>query len=350
MQTVIIGGDFGNSETTAAVRTARGVSCLTFPSYIGRGSYHELLRVRRGAGRDGTLDDDEYTLHHQGADLFVGRLALEDAKGATTGRGDPARYWNGHTLRLLLTACARLFKGDVRVKLITGLPVKVWSEETKQRVQRSLIGDHSFLFRGKERRVIIDSVGVLMEGAAVLHDVAIEPVDQGVIDVGGGSTDLFWAQGRKPRYERCDGLAEGVGQIGDLLVQKVLSQGGRRLTSDEVRQVLWAAASGTPLPTLYSGGRPLHLNGEVMDSVTDVGERLGAFVRNVWADDDGRVASSAAHVRLIGGGAYYLKAIFRRDIPHLRVVEAPEQANARAYLAVGEAASESAWERNRGAA
>lgn len=350
MQTVIIGGDFGNSETTVTVRTARGVSCLTFPSYIGRGSHSELLRVRHGAGREGRLDEDEYTLHHQGGDLFVGRLALEDARGATTGRGDPARYWNGHTLRLLLTACGRLFKGDVRVRLITGLPVKVWSEETKRKVQQSLVGEHTYLFAGKERRTIVEAVGVLMEGAAVLHDVATEPVEQGVIDVGGGSTDLFWALGRKPRYERCDGLAEGVAQIGDLLVQKVLAQGGRRLTSEEVRQVLWAAATGAPLPTLYSGGQALHLNGEVMDAVTDVGERLTAFVRNVWADEDGRVASSAAHVRLIGGGAYYLKAVFKRDIPHLRVVDHPERANALAYHAIGEAAGEAAWQRNRGAA
>jgi hypothetical protein len=71
-------------------------------------------------------------------------------------------------------------------------------------------------------------------------------------------------------------------------------------------------------------------------------------VRQQWEDADGQVASSAAHARLIGGGAYYIKPFLRQAIGHLVVPDAPERANALAYLAIGEAANEQAWARNRG--
>jgi hypothetical protein len=349
MQTIILGGDFGNSETSVAYRKGRGVQHLTFPSYLGSGNYAELIRVRRGAGGTGDLEEDEFALSHRGANLFVGRLALEQARDATTGRGNAARYSNGHTLRLLLTACAKLFREDVTIRLITGLPVGLFSEEEKARVRASLCGTHTVVFNGRERTIVVEAVGVMMEGAAVLHDVALEAVNQCVIDIGGGSTDLFWANGRKPRYERCVGYGEGVEKIGEHLRASVqaISGVGRRLSDDELRRVLRAYAERQSLPPLHTRGKPLTINGELEAAVRAVGEELSTFVGRAWADADG-VASSAAYARLIGGGAYYLKPILKGAIPHLSVPEHPERANAVAYLAIGEAASEEAWARNRG--
>jgi hypothetical protein len=346
---IIMGFDAGNSETTVAVRIGSRVHHLTFPSSIGTGDHAELLRVRSGAGRTASLEGDEYTLEHRSVGLFVGRLALEQARDASSGRGNTARYSNGHTLRLLLTACGKLFKDDVTIRLITGLPVKVFSPDEKARVQRSLIGTHSFSFNGRPRRVTVDAVGVMMEGAATLYDVAAESTHQCVIDVGGGSTDLFWAIGSRPWYERCGGYSAGVEKIGELLNKKVMALPyGRRLSEEELRAVLRAHATKQPLPTLHSRGRELLLNGEIGEAITAVGEELATFVRQQWEDADGQVASSAAHARLIGGGAYYIKPFLRQAISHLVVPDAPERANALAYLAIGEAASEQAWARNRG--
>jgi len=346
---ISMGFDAGNSETTVAVRAGSRAQHLTFPSSIGSGDYAELLRVRSGAGRIAGLETDEYTIEHRGASLFVGRLALEQSKDATTARGNTARYANGHTLRLLLTACGKLFKDDVTIRLITGLPVKVFSPEEKKAVQASLLGTHTFLFNGRPRRVTVDAVGVMMEGAATLYDVAAEPVQQCVIDVGGGSTDLFWAVGRRPLAERCVGYGVGVEKIGELLNKKIMGlPNGRRLADEELRAVLWAHATKAPLPQLHSRGRELILNGEIAEAITVVGEELTTFVCQQWEDADGQVASSAAHARLIGGGAYYVKPFLRQAIGHLAVPDAPERANAVAYLAIGEAASEEAWARNRG--
>lgn len=350
MQTIILGGDFGNSESTIAWRDRRGVQHLTFPSHIGTGDYDELRRVRSGAGGEPKLGDDEYALTHRGADLFVGRLALEQSRDAMTGRGNIARYANGHTLRLLLTACGRIFKEPITIRLITGLPVKVFSEAEKARVRASLCGTHDFTMGGKPRQVMVEAVGIMMEGAAVLYDVAQEAVHQCVIDVGGGSTDLFWAQGRRPWYERCTGYGEGVEKIGEILRRKVqaLRTAGRRLTDDELREVLRAYAERRPLPKLYTRGQELMLNGELDEAIRAVGDELATFVNTEWADRDGGVASSAAYARLIGGGAYYLKPFFKAMIPHLTVPPHPERENAVSYLAIGEAASEEAWARNRG--
>jgi hypothetical protein len=252
-------------------------------------------------------------------------------------------------LRLLLAACARLLKDAVTIRLITGLPIKVFSQEEKGKVQHSLLGTHTYSFNGRPRMLTVDSVGVMMEGAATLYDVAAEPLPQCVIDVGGGSTDLFWAIGRRPVADRCDGYAAGVEKIGDVLLKKVLAlPNGRRLTGEELRAVLWAYATRQPPPKLYSRGRELVLNGEIEQAITIVGEELATFVRQRWEDSDGQVASSAAHARLIGGGAYYVRPVLKTAIPHLTVPEHPERANAVSYLAIGEAATEEAWARNRG--
>jgi hypothetical protein len=167
--------------------------------------------------------------------------------------------------------------------------------------------------------------------------------------VGGGSTDLFWAVGQRPWYERCGGYSAGVEKIGELLNKKVMAlPHGRRLSNEELRAVLWAHASKQPPPRLHSHGRELIVNGEIGAACAAVGEELATFVRQQWEDADGQVASSAAHARLIGGGAYYVKPFLRQAIGHLVVVDTPERANALAYLAIGEAASEEAWARNRG--
>ena len=112
--------------------------------------------------------------------------------------------------------------------------------------------------------------------------------------------------------------------------------------------MLRAHATKQPLPTLHSRGRELRLNGEIAEAIAAVGEELATFVRQQWEDADGQMASSAAHARLIGGGAYYVKPFLRQAIGHLLVPDAPERANALAYLAIAEAAIEAAWARNRG--
>jgi actin-like protein/actin family MreB-like protein len=342
----IIGFDAGNSETTLAWRSGAATRHVTAPSFIGTGRIERVQRIRSGVESDG-LQKDEIVLHYDGMAHFIGRLAIEESRDASAARNDVGRYWNGHTLRLLLALAAQAnISGPVR--LVTGLPVSAWTAENKRLVQHSLIGEYCYAVNGKERRLAIEAVGVMMEGAAALAGYEAAPdLPQAVIDVGGRTTDLFWAQGVRPIAQRCSAEEIGVERAGDLLREGILETHQRDLRPQEVRDQLHGYITGKP-SRVFHNGKELVLNGAVTSAVETVGRQLVSYVARQWGDDRGAVASEAARILLIGGGAYYFADVLKAAIPHLETARAPELANALGYLSVGQAASEEAWARNRG--
>lgn len=345
--TTILGFDPGNSEATLTT----GKNTCTIPSYTGSGSLDELKRIRGGAGSD-SLESGEYVLVCDGRSQFVGALALEQSDDATAARGDVARYWTGHSRRLLLTlAGAVLPRSETVARVVTGLPVQAWSKETVKQVQRSLVGEHHFTLNGRARSLTIEGVMVVMEGAGALavHGLP-EDVPQATIDVGGRTTDLFWSQGMRPVLPRCDGAPIGVEKIGDVVRAEFTRRYRRDLSSGELRQALRAYATGSPPSPLFVNGQRVILNGEVMGAVHGVADELASFVAQKWrSSEQGAVAADAARVLLIGGGAYYVADALRQMIPHLEVPKHPELANAQGYLAVGQQIPEQAWAKLRGA-
>ena len=347
MTTIIAGFDPGNSEATFIAGTRQ----RTIPSYIGSGTRDELLRIRGGGGASAALGDGELVLEMNGVSTFVGSLALQQSADADSGRGDVARYWSGHSTRLLLAlAGAAIRERKFALRVVTGLPVKVWSSETKQKVQQALVGTHRFVLNGVEREATVEAVAVMMEGAGALAVVgSAEPVPQAVIDVGGRTSDLFWAEGQRPVLPRCAGVAVGVERISDQLGARFARDYGRELTPAELRGVLRAYAAGAEPPAIYVDGERAHLNGEVGELVASVGSEIASFASRTWGSGErGKVASEAAKVLLIGGGAYYFAERLKAAIPHLQVPSVPELANARGYLAVGQQLSEDVWARQRG--
>lgn len=341
-----IGGfDAGNSETTFM---ANGRT-LTIPSFIGSGSLGDLARIRASsAGAEGALEADEYVLEHGGRSYFVGRLALEQAQDASAARGDVTRYWSGHTLRLLLTVVAATFKTPtVAVRLVTGLPVQVWSKETARFVRESLVGQHQFKLNGQERTVVVEGVLVVMEGAGALAVAGMrEKVQQAVIDIGGRTTDLFWTHGQQPVMPRCTGTDIGVERIGDELKRLFADRHGRDLRDTEVREILRAYAEGRQPDPIYVRGNKVQLNGEVEQIVQGVGQQICSFVSQHWRSSErGDVAADAAVVLLIGGGAYYFRTQIETLISQLKVPIRPEVENARGYAAIGNQVPEQAWQR-----
>lgn len=344
---LVLGFDAGNSETTLAWRSGAATRHMTVPSFIGSGRLEELQRVRSAAGNGG-LQKDEIVLHYEGMPYFVGRLAIEESRDADSARNDVSRYWTGHTLRLLLALAAHAnVSGPVRV--MTGLPVSAWTADNKRQVQRSLIGEHRYTVNGKDRHLIVDAVGVMMEGAAALAGYDAADVPQAVIDIGGRTTDLFWAQGVRPIAQRCSAEEVGVEKAGDLLRQGALDLHKRDLRPQEVRGILRAYITGEPPPRVFQNGKELVFNGAVSSAIETVGRQIVSYVARQWGDDRGAVASDAARVLLVGGGAHYFADLLRTAIPHVEVARSPELANALGYLSVGLSASEEAWARNRGA-
>lgn len=343
---MIIGFDPGNSETTLTWQQGAVTRHLTMPSFVGSGRLEELRRIRSATGGGG-LRKDELVLEYQGQSAFVGQLAIEESRDASAARNDVARYWSGHTLRLLLALAAQ---GGIRgaVRIMTGLPVSAWTAENKRRVQRSLIGAHHYSVNGKSQELTIEAVGAMMEGAAALASYPPTDAPQAVIDIGGRTTDLFWAQGVRPVAQRCHAADIGVERIADLIRQEVTEVHRRDLSALELRSLLRAHASGKAPPALFNRAVPLELNGAMSGAVAAVGHQIVSYLAQQWGDDRGVIASEAARVVLIGGGAYYFSDALHSAIPHAEIAKAPELANAMGYLAVGLGASEEAWQRNRG--
>jgi len=72
-----VGGDFGNSQSTLAIPAGRGYRTLTIPSFLGRGSFGELQRMRRGGGHSAIPDEPAAhaaVVTVDGVEQFVGRL------------------------------------------------------------------------------------------------------------------------------------------------------------------------------------------------------------------------------------------------------------------------------------
>lgn len=342
----VLGFDPGNSESTLTWRQGAIVRHITAPSFVGSGRLEELRRVRSAAGGGG-LRKDELVLTYQGASSFVGQLAIEEARDATAARNDVSRYWNGHTLSLLLALAAQGNVGG-SARVMTGLPVSAWTPENKRRVQRSLVGEHRYTVNGRERSLVIEAAGVMMEGAAALASYPTINGPQAVIDIGGRTTDLFWSQGVRPVAQRCHAAEIGVERAGDLLRHETLERHQRELSDQELRAILRARITGESPPQVYNNGKVLILNGSVDAALSSVGQQLLSYIGAKWGDDRGTLASEAARVVLIGGGAYYFGDLLRGAIPHLEIGRSPELANALGYLAVGLSATEEAWARNRG--
>lgn len=341
----VAGADPGNADTTLLVA---GKPALTLPSLLGSGSLAHLNRLRSATGQT-VLAPDEYVLDYHGHTVFVGQLALTQSNDASSARGDISRYWNGHTTRLLLVALAARLPATSTVRLVTGLPVEVWSRTTVHHVQQALQGTHHLHLNGKPFTLTIDAVAVVMEGAGALavHGRS-QPVPQAVIDIGGRTTDLFFAQGMQPVLTRCAGLPVGVDKVSDLLQQQFGEQYGRDLHPAEARAALQSYATGTAAPPVYVGGQAVEVGALVPPLVQTVGQEIARFVSQTWrSSEQGAVASDAAQVLLIGGGAHYFAPVLQTLIPHLKVVPQPEQANAAGYLALGRQLSEADWARLR---
>lgn len=341
----VLGFDPGNSESTLAWRSGTALRHVDTPSFIGTGRIEGVRRVRDGAGGN-TPQKGEIVLCHEGMTYFVGQLAIEESRDASAGRNDVSRYWGGHTLRLLLALAAQANVSGI-VRVMTGLPVSVWSAESKRQVQHSLIGEHTYAVNGKERTLIVEACGVMMEGAAALASYNLTNTTQAVIDIGGRTTDLFWAEGVKPVARLCGAEEHGVEQAGDILRQGTRELFRRSLTPSEVHGTIRALVTNEVPPRIFNGAQELDLVPAAQSAISTVGEQIASYVSREWGDDLGTVARAAGRVLLVGGGAYYFHGALKEAIPHLEIARAPEFANAFGYLSIGQSASEEAWARNR---
>jgi len=341
-----IGYDPGNSETSTVITTPEGEQhFLTIPSRVGRGSSEDLRRFRdmRATQPPDILRPGEYILYCpelDSSECYVGDLALNQSRISTSGFGDNTRYWSPLSRQLLLTSTGALIS-DARYELhvVTGVPIETYSDANRRKVREALEGEHCFVLNGRERLAIVHVEKVIMEGAGAMIAYGDDRLlSQGVVDIGGRTTDLYTAHGQMPLIPRCRGAALGVEMAAEIVSRTFQAQYGRALTPQEIRCLLRASVGSDPFPLIYAHGQEvnsLDVRRWTEEAVRNVGRDIATFTSQVWANDElGGVATDMARVLLVGGGAYYFYKEIAKLIPHTVVPQQPELANALGYAAL----------------
>lgn len=343
MRRYYAGFDPGNSETSLIAITSEGQqSRITIPSYAARGSSHELKRFRQmtSSRTADVFQPEEFVLvcpEVDHAEYFIGVLAMNQSRAATSARRDINRYWSPFALRLLLTAVGALLPDtEFEVALVTGIPIESYSDQNRRKVRAALEGEHHFSLNGHKRLAVVSVEAVIMEGAGAMIACGEErSIRQAVIDIGGRTTDLYTADGQMPLIPLCKGAALGVEMAAEMLSHTFEVQAGRALTLQEMRQLMRSAVGNSQYPLLYVNGQEISvidLHRWAEDALRSVGRDITTFLSQTWASGElGAVATDLAKVLLVGGGAYAFYHDIARLIPHVTVPPQPELANALGY-------------------
>lgn len=340
MQTYAYGHDFGNAETCGVVFYNGRRSANSIPSATAQGTLQRLESL--GV----VLDKKDYVFKPtDGPEMYVGQLALSQSDKSSTGRGDISRYWSARSLHLLLTVAASMIEDEeFGLSVVTGLPIQTYinDAESRNRVKTALNGKHTFYLNNKKRTIHVAVERVIMEGAGAIIAYGMKGnVRQGVIDIGGRTTDLFASNGQTPINYMCDGKPLGVELAADLLSANFQRLYGRPLNNDERRGILYAYPqhSNHTYPEIYVKGKPVtNLKELASQAIDSVGGDIASFVSTTWneSEQSGGVASSFARVLLVGGGAYFFHEQISKIIPEVQLASHPEEANALGYAAFAE--------------
>jgi plasmid segregation protein ParM len=230
------------------------------------------------------------------------------------------------------------------LSVVTGLPIQTYINDTdsRNRIKSTLNGSHVFYLNDKKRTVHVVVERVIMEGAGAIIAYGMKGnVRQGVIDIGGRTTDLFAANGQTPINHMCTGKSFGVELAADHLSANFQRLYGRPLRDDERRAILYAypAYSKYLYPEIYVKQQQVtDLKVLARQAVDVIGDDIASVVSATWNESEqgGNVASSFARVLLVGGGAYFFHEHIKKIIPEVQIASQPEEANALGYAAFAE--------------
>ena len=354
-----LGLDGGNTKVKGVTFINKVPITLTLPSVSTDGSIANLANARRAVGNndfdhdEDCLDKGEYILKVKGgSQRFIGDLASKEDRQASSGLGDPNRYWSSRMIEYALT-CAGIAIQDHEFELyvVGGLPAGTFAPETCNKYIKNLLGSYTFTLYGKEnhldsreRRCSIVDVKVLREGAGASLTLAQKDGGiQGFIDIGGYSTDLYACDGFKPIGKMCTGIDIGVENITDLINNwyKDEYHVDADLSAKQRAEILKAAAH--PLNFLYptiSVNRRVISSDELQNwthaAIDIVGQRINEHIVRSWkSGEKGLAAVDFNKVYVVGGGAYTLTEQINKIIPNTTRTQQPELQNVLGYAIYG---------------
>ncbi len=282
----------------------------------------------------------------------IGLIALAQSVDPWHGRGDPHRYASRYSLRALLSLSASLIPDkEYGLVVVGGLPAEMFmkNESLRQEIKKALSGIWEFSTDGGKttRRSHIQYRATLMEGAGALVAYGDEkqssPQGQGIIDIGGRTTDLYVARAGQPILEFCKGKPLGVETATALMASAFERKYRSPLSPLEARHIMHAYASTKGGGKKKAAYPPMNLCGTpiapeaiaalVEEAVRSVGEDIVSFVAAAWRQSDAtsEIGARFSPVICIGGGVYSFFDFLRKRIPHLVKPINPTGANAYGY-------------------
>jgi plasmid segregation protein ParM len=283
----------------------------------------------------------------------IGLIALTQSVDPWNGRGDPYRYASRYSLRAILSISASLIPDkEYGLIVVGGLPAEIYmkNESLRQEIKKALSGDWGFSTDGGKttRMCHIQYRATLMEGAGALvaygDEKQASPQGQGIIDIGGRTTDLYVARGGQPVLDFCKGKPLGVEAATAMMVAAFERKYRFPISPLEARQIMHAyantkgggkkkAAAYPPLTIFGNPISPEEIAALVQEAVRSVGEDIVSFVAATWRQSDAtsQIGARFSPVICIGGGVYYFFDSLKKRIPHLVQPINPTGANAHGY-------------------
>ena len=270
----------------------------------------------------------------------VGHYALEQTNAPWNGKGDYLRYASSYALKGLLASSALMqAEREYGLLVVAGVPAEFFTEhkDLPGAIKKKLDGIHVFTLDGETWYTAhITVVAVVMEGAGALlayrdRELTLHS-EAGVIDIGGGTTDLYAQRGVKPLDDLCKGKDIAVDNATTLMKTSFLQKYKRSLTDREARDSMRAFGSGKKqnFPPLFANGTavPIDVLQDMVEQAVDViAEDIVSFVSATW----GSAISRFSPVLLVGGGTFYFYAAVKNRIDHITLSDDPVFANALGY-------------------
>lgn len=351
------GHDFGNANSKIVIQKGKGkegalkISVPT-ASFLVNKSVIDSLGISDAPAKGEASQEPRYDkLIHQfkgsAYTYAIGEFALvqgsgQDSMGAAV--NDKRRYKSEAAIRSILTLSATLLKEkEYGLRVVTGIPAKIFRQDKdksfRESIKKSLNGTYTFSIDGGKtwRTVTIEIISVVMEGAGAVADWGNVTPDtkSGVIDIGGGTFDLYAQTGASPVAEWCTGFAYAVNEVQKLVNMSFSDAHGRDLTDIELRAILNAYTSPLkkkPYPAIHVRGvkiSPEELEGYVAPAVQIVGDQIISLTNSAWVANQS--GASMSPFLLIGGGAYLFSGMLQEEYSHLTIGEDPEYANCNGY-------------------
>jgi plasmid segregation protein ParM len=312
--------DIGYGHTKAVY----GARHLTFPSLVG-----PAVRVK--FRNDLVGDGQGLTVTLNGQARFVGEYAARQSPFTISPR---ARDRDPELLQVLtLGACYRLGLSGRRLQLVTGLPVRWYTD--REQLAETLIGTYHFTADGQPQHLEIVRVKVVPQPFGSLFRVLLSPqgvfLDEdrlanarvAVLDIGTHTTDYAYADQLRYVEPKSGSIPVAMARVYELLQRALEERYSAELDLPAVEEVARAGA-------ITRFGERLDIGPLYKEGLTAVSGEILAQATTLWG-----AGQELAAVLLTGGGAIPFAEHVRQVFPHVRLVPQPQLSNALGFYRYG---------------